>query len=439
MPCEGRPHPVRLRPGPGGGRPGGSEPPVGFTQFVVKLHSRCNFACPDCYVYELRDSGWSAQPRVMPRAVMDRAARRIAEHIRRHRPREARVMLHGGEPLLAGPERIRGLAEALRTAWTGLDTALDLVVQTNGALIDRRYLDVFRQLGIRVGVSLDGTRESHDRRRRYRSGRSSHDDVVRALDLLRTPRYRHLYAGLLCTVNLADDPVDTYEALLAHEPPALDLLIPHGTWEFPPPGLTPGPRSGSGRPQARELPYARWLVAAFDRWFDAPVREVPVRLFDSLVELHLGGASTSEVWGPVGSDVVVVQPDGSIEQNDILKAVHDNAAHTGCHIDSHDFDEAAAHPGFAAERAGPAGLCAQCRACPVVGICGGGLRVHRYRPENGFDNPSCYCADLRALIEHVRARITRSLHSLARSRHEEVTEGGFFPGLGMPLDKKPLR
>ncbi|MFF6996200.1 FxsB family cyclophane-forming radical SAM/SPASM peptide maturase [Streptomyces sp. NPDC008313] len=403
--------------------------PRGFTQFVVKLHSRCNLACPDCYVYELRDSGWSAQPRVMPPAVMERTVQRIAEHVRRHRPPVARVMLHGGEPLLAGPRRIGRFAEALRAAFGGLDTALDVVVQTNGALLNRTYLDVFRTWGVRVGVSLEGTREAHDRRRRHHSGRGSHADVVRSLALLRDPEYRPLYGGLLCTVSLDADPVATYEALVAEEPPVLDLLMPHGTWQFPPPGLPAEPGA---------LPYARWLAAAFDRWYDAPEREVPVRLFDSLVDLHLGGAATSEVWGALGSDVVVVQPDGSIEQNDILKAVHEGAAHTGYHIDAHGFDEAGTHPGFAAERAGITGLCAQCRACPVVDICGGGLRTHRYRRENGFDNPSCYCADLRALIEHVRDRVSGSLRALAKDCHKAVTGGAILPIMGRSADVEPL-
>jgi uncharacterized protein len=359
---------------------------------------------------------------------MELTARRIAEHVSRHRPPRARVMLHGGEPLLAGPRRIDRFAAALHAEWNGLDTPLDVVVQTNGALLDRNFLDLFLRWGIRVGVSLEGTRQAHDRRRRYHSGKETHADVERALDLLRGPDYRPLYGGLLCTVDVTEDPVDTYEALLAHEPPALDLLMPHGTWQFPPPGL----------PAGRDVPYARWLAAAFDRWYDAPVREVPVRLFDSLVDLHLGGTGTSEVWGALGSDVVVVQPDGSIEQNDILKAVYEGAAHTGYRIAAHGFDEAATHAGFAAERAGVAGLCAQCRACPVVDICGGGLRAHRYRPENGYDNPSCYCTDLRALIEHVGDRVANSVLALAKRCHKSVTGQGISSTMGMPADVEPL-
>ncbi|MEU5885363.1 FxsB family cyclophane-forming radical SAM/SPASM peptide maturase [Streptomyces sp. NPDC047461] len=382
-----------------------AEPAAVFTQFVVKLYSRCNFGCPDCYVYEHRDRGWAAQPLVMSPAVMRRLSGRIAEHLRSHRPERAQVILHGGEPLLAGPPVLERFARRLRADCQGLTTRVDLLVQTNASRLDRAFLETFRRYGITVGVSLDGTAESHDRRRPDRAGRGTHAEVARALTLLRAPRYRPLYGGLLCVVDLEADPVETYEALLAHEPPAVDLLLPHATWHFPPPRP----------PDGGEAPYGRWLAALFDRWFDAPRRETALRLFDSLLDLYLGGTSTSEMWGPYGSDVVVIQPSGLIEYNDVLKTVSAEAARSALHIGAHNFDRAAADPGFAAERAGLAGLCAQCRSCPVVDICGGGLRAHRHSPDNGFDNPSCYCADLSFLIGHVRERLTHGV-SMLRAR-----------------------
>ena len=51
----------------------------------------------------------------------------------------------------------------------------------------------------------------------------------------------------------------------------------------------------------------------------------------------------------------------------------------------------------------------QCRACPVMDICGGGLYPHRYREGAGFRNPSVYCADLLRLITHVQERVIGDL------------------------------
>jgi uncharacterized protein len=43
-----------------------------------------------------------------------------------------------------------------------------------------------------------------------------------------------------------------------------------------------------------------------------------------------------------------------------------------------------------------------------VKVCGGGAVPHRYA-DDGFEHPSVYCAELLALIRHIRARLTRAL------------------------------
>src|SRR5262249_15228527 len=75
-------------------------PPI--RQFVLKVHSRCNLACDYCYVYRMADQTWRDQPLAMSRETLRLAADRIAEHAARHRLSRVGVVLHGGEPLLAG-------------------------------------------------------------------------------------------------------------------------------------------------------------------------------------------------------------------------------------------------------------------------------------------------------------------------------------------------
>jgi uncharacterized protein len=122
-------------------------------------------------------------------------------------------------------------------------------------LLDDRFCQLFAAHRIKVGISLDGDRAANDRHRRYADGRSSYDKVIDAIGLLRDPRYRPLYAGLLCTIDIANDPVTTYESLLALGPPLMDFLLPHGTWDNPP-----------ARPAGKDTAYAEWLIAVFDRW-----------------------------------------------------------------------------------------------------------------------------------------------------------------------------
>ena len=365
-----------------------SEPAV-FRQFVLKLHSRCDLACDHCYVYEHADTSWRRKPRTVSADTLRQTARRIAEHAFAHRLPEVRVVLHGGEPLLAGVGTIQLAADALR-AELGQDCALDLRIQTNGVRLDEEFLEVFRACTIKVGISLDGDRSANDRHRRYADGRSSHDQVVRAVNLLRQTRYRHLYAGLLCTVDVRNDPLAVYAALRDLEPPAVDFLLPHATWDRPPP-----------RPDGPETtPYADWLGVIHQRWQQED-RPMKVRMFDSVLRTLNGQSSLTESLGLEPTDLVVVETDGTLEQADSLKTAYDGAPVTGLDVMHDPFDAAALHPGVADRRGGAEALSAVCRSCPVLRSCGGGLFAHRYREGSGFDNPSVYCADLKAFIDRV--------------------------------------
>jgi uncharacterized protein len=362
-----------------------------FRQFVLKVHSRCDLACDHCYVYEHADSSWRGRPKVISSATVAKAAERIAEHARQHELARVSVILHGGEPLLAGATRLAEIAWQLRRAIAPV-CDLDLRIHTNGVRLDEEFCEVFKGAGVKVGVSLDGDRAGNDRHRRYASGRSSYDQVLRAIGLLRTDRYRDLYAGLLCTIDVGNDPIATYDALAALDPPSLDFLLPHGTHDTPPPGI------GTG------TPYADWLTAVFERWL-ADDGRVPVRMFESIIRTSRGAASLIESLGLEASDVAVIETDGTIEQADSIKVAYDGAPATGFDIFSNQLSEAAGHPAIRARQLGIAGLSDACQQCPVVATCGGGLYAHRYKTENGFDNPSVYCADLKKIINHVQARL----------------------------------
>jgi uncharacterized protein len=369
--------------------------PVPFRQFLLKVHSRCNLACDYCYVYEMADQSWRSRPVAMSAHVVDQTARRIAEHAERHSLDEVRVILHGGEPLLAGRDFFARTARTIRSS-VAARTRVELGMQTNAVLLDERFLDVLLEHRIRIGVSLDGDRSAHDRHRLYANGRGSHDGVVKALHLLRQDRYAPLFTGLLCTIDLHNDPVSTYEALLEFEPPSMDFLLPHGNWSAPPPERSADPAL---------TPYADWLIAVFDRWYAAPHRESGIRFFEEIINLLVGGRSHVESIGLTAVNLIVVEADGTLEQVDSLKAAFHGAPATGLNIFDHDFDAALNHPAIAARQLGIDGLCETCRRCPVRDICGGGLYPHRYRGGEGFLNPSVYCPDLLRLIGHIRDRL----------------------------------
>jgi uncharacterized protein len=377
-------------------RAAGDEP-VPFQQFILKIHSRCNLSCSYCYVYEMADQAWRELPRLMSPAITEMVAKRIDEHAQGHHLSSVDVILHGGEPLLAGTRWLTELTGLLRAQ---ISARVNITVQTNGTLLSRPMLETLAELGIRVGVSLDGDAEATGRHRLYPSGRNSYDDVADGLHLLGSAEFREIYGGILCAVDVSNDPVATYESLLEFDPPALDLLLPHANWSSPP------PVSG----------YADWLIAIFERWYSAPVQETRIRLFTELIQLILGGPGAVESLGLRPATLIVVDTDGTIKQLDSLSSAYPGAADTGLHVLTGTFDAALDHPTTVARQIGADALSDQCRACPVMETCGGGLYPHRYRAGEGFRNPSVYCTDLKRLITHVRKRVIGDLNGFRTVR-----------------------
>jgi len=377
--------------------------PRPFVEFVVKLNSRCNLSCDYCYVYELQDESWKDQPKSMTKFTIDKAAQRFGEHMRAHRDQLdlAKVVLHGGEPLLAGAELIGYLATKFREE-TPAGMGIDFRVTTNGTLLDDAILEVLSAHEINVYVSLDGEREANDRHRKYANGNGSFDTVLRGIEALTAPRHQGLFAGVLCTIDIENDPVETYDTLVSLGSPMIDFLLPHGNWTQPPPAWE-GPDGGT--------PYADWLMPIFDRWYDAPVKPISVRIFDEILNLILGGHSSIEVVGLSPFQSLTIDTNGSIDFCHQLKSAYSGAQTTGLHVLRDSLDSLLLHPGVVARQRGTEALCETCTACPIGKVCGGGLYAHRYRAGTGYLNPSVYCSDLFKLITYMRDRVLSDIRS----------------------------
>ncbi len=383
-------------------QPDGAQPgwrPFPFHQFILKVASRCNLKCDYCYMFEMADDSWRAKPKIMSMETVTAAARRIADHVEDHRLPAVQVVLHGGEPLLAGPDYIDAIASGLRNA---IGAAIDLRVQTNGTLMSDSMLDILFRNDVRVGISLDGNQQANDLHRRYAGGHGSHAAVARSLRRLRE-RAPHLLAGILCTVDLRNDPVETYEALQEFEPPVVDFLLPHGNWDSPPPGWDP---------LATDAPYGMWLAGVFDHWYAISPQRCQVRMFSEIIHAMLGGQAAVETVGLAPVSLIVINSDGALEQVDTLRSAYAGAACTGLNVHTHDLNAAITHPAIIARQRGRNGLSATCRSCSLHLVCGGGLYAHRYSAGTGFMNPSVFCRDLSYLIRHIHRRVSNDVARL---------------------------
>lgn len=370
-----------------------------ITSFLVKLASRCNLDCDYCYVYHHADQGWRSLPRLLSADDREAFASRLAEYAAEAGLKRAAVIFHGGEPLLAGADTIVSFTRRLREA-VGPDVELEVGLQTNGLLLTDVVLDALETERIAVSLSFDGPREVNDLHRTTRRGRSSYEKVAAALERLK--RRPDTFAGVIAVIDPSVSPETLLEFFSGHAPPKVDFLLPDSHHGHLPPGRDADPQL-----------YERWLIEAFDLWFDR-YPELRVRTFEALLDAVAGLSSGTDAFGLGDVSLITIETDGTYHDLDVLKVVGDGATRLEGSVRDTPIVAVAGSPAIAAHRRllSKDGLSPVCRECAVVDVCGGGSVPHRFG-DGGFENPTIYCREMKSLIAHVRQRLEGGLADVA--------------------------
>lgn len=376
----------------------------------MKVASRCNLACDYCYMYEHADQSWRGQPHLISADVECAVAQRIAEYVRARSLSSVSVVLHGGEPLLLGAKRLAAFARDIRLAMpTG--TRCDVSMQTNGVLLTSDAIDVLAAADIGISVSLDGPVAANDLHRVTASGESTHAATAHAVALL-TDR-PNVFAGVIAVIDPATKPRDVLAYFSSLRVPALDLLLPDANHV----------RRPVGRDRDPNL-YLRWLIEAFDIWFDE-YPELRLRTFDALLASVCGRPSPTDAFGLGSVSLLTIETDGTYHDLDVLKITEEGATSLGYNVLDHSIEVAASAPRLRAHDRllSLLGLSDDCKRCPEVHVCGGGAVPHRYDTD-GFSHPSVYCNELLGLIGHVRRRLVGALASARPTADARRTGAG---------------
>lgn len=295
--------------------------------FTLKVASRCNLDCSYCYVYNKGDSTWKSRPAIMSDEIFERTLERIRENCLASAQRSVPITFHGGEPCLVGVERFHAWCTFAREALAGVATPR-FGIQTNGALIDASWADVFRKHDVRVGVSVDGPKELHDRFRLDHRGRGSYDAVERGIGVLRAAAVPF---GILAVIPLGVDPLPVHRHLLSLGADSLTYLLPDFTHDT----IAPV------RARYGDTPCADFLLPVFDDWWLHGTLDVRIRDFWNIARVILGGPSEIETIGNRQALYACVETDGDIEGPDVLRICEEGMAATGLNVRDAAFREIA--------------------------------------------------------------------------------------------------
>jgi uncharacterized protein len=321
--------------------------------------------------------------------------------------KEIRLGFHGGEPCLLPVQQFREWCDFARAELNGIK--LHLSVQTNGTLIDERWIDAFREHAVDVGISMDGPKAVHDIFREDHAGRGSYDKVARGLSRLKEANIRY---GILCVITLGADPLAIQRHFVELGCPRVTYILPDFTHDS----------IGEVRGRYGETPCADFLIQIFDEWWFNGSLEIRIADLWNIARVVLGGDSEIETIGNSAPAYIFVETDGSMEGLDSLRVCKEGASRIGFNVLNEGFEAIAAAGGIHATaifKGLP--LPAGCKGCPEEFTCAGGYLPHRYSAERGFDNPSVWCADLLKLFKHVRLRLGVTVKQ-TRAYQEELRE-----------------
>lgn len=353
---------------------------------VVKPTHLCNLACTYCYNDDVRDP-------VMTTGTLERVVGQVFAYVRERAPeRLASFIWHGGEPMVAGLEFFETAVRLQRQHATGIRYNNSL--QTNGTLIDERWLDFLRRENFTASISIDGPAHLHDRYRIDRRGRGS---FQRVMDAIGRVKEAGVALGVCVVISRANiDHVDEiYDFLAAHK------------LRF---NIIPLNRSGSARENYGEVgleaeEYATAWIRMFDRWFDADRDYVYCSDFVFKTRAIIAGRPADCIGLAQCSETnISIDPVGDVFPCATLSGTAENRYGNVVEADLAEIMNSPVAIDHRHRRTDP-----QCAKCVWQHVCHGGCQARAYKFFGDHHRRDYYCPSLFRIYEHIAARVRGQL------------------------------
>lgn len=339
------------------------------------------------------DDSWEDMPNFISRETIAAIAANL-EKVKTSQTKPFAVVLHGGEPLLLGFQRLNYLLRQLRAV---IPEKYCISIQSNGMLINETILDLCSQYRVSISISLDGPENINNANRIGHKGEGTFDRVIAGIEKLRShPDSSFLFAGLLAVIEPRSDPVEIYNFFKSTGTKNVDFLYRDGNHDSLP----------YGKASFDSIEYGTWLQGLVDIYLKDK-NPIKIRILDDYIRLLLGGRSIKEGTGITDFGIVVIDTDGTITKNDTLKSNFKGADRftEQLNVRTHELTEIFKSEEFTLSHMLQRPTSEKCRTCSELYVCGGGMPLHRWSAKAKYNNPSVYCKDQLHIISHVRKKL----------------------------------
>lgn len=363
-------------------------PPVNV--LIKPASGSCNMRCSYCfYADELNKRKGGLLGR-MSEDTMHRIVDRVAEY----GSRECTLAFQGGEPMLIGLGFYKDLMEYIQNCPGAGSVRFHYAIQTNGYGIDEEWARFWAENHFLVGISLDGTKEIHDRYRKDAKGKGTFNRVMASIRLLE--KYKVEYNILsVVTAASARSPQKIYHFFQKNH-----LQYQQYIECLDPIGETPGQREYSLTPKR----YEAFLKGVFDAWYlDMKAGNyVYNRYFENLMIILAGGMPESCNMRGICGKQWVIEADGSTYPCDFYAL--DSWLLGNVNKDSFEaMDKKRQELGFIK---GSQQVNEECKSCQWFYLCRNGCRRNRENVNGDGDDRNYFCSAYKGFFEYAYPRLT---------------------------------
>jgi uncharacterized protein len=351
---------------------------------VVKpVGKTCNLQCRYCYEFSHAEQESMLQgaegnyPSVMEKDILEETISKVLSLL----PSRVCFSWHGGEPLLAGMdfyENVVNFIEKYRKYGQEVTNS----IQTNGTLLDDRWITFFQKNSFIVGVSLDGSEELHDRYRQYPDGRGTYRDVIRGIKKLEKSAVKWGIIGVLTS--------DTNPEVF------FDYFVRSKIFDF-----YANPRCDTGAYLPREE-YLDFMKRIFDCWLKSGNPQIRIESLDNFM------------WNLLGYTPRLCSMDGACNRFVTIEVNGDTTP--GCTLLSHFYErkinikDADFSRNLRRELAAfSTRISAQeekyCSSCTWRAFCHGGCTYNKILRSGKVEGKDYYCEVYQNLFEYISETI----------------------------------
>lgn len=176
--------------------------PVYPRSFYFHTTDACNLRCTYCYAKaEGEGKNMSVQTAC---TIIDRILQDIPDDY-------VYIEFHGGEPLLL-KDHIYEIVRYGEKKSRSMGKRIDFSIQTNGVLLDREMVEFAKSRNMKIGVSIDGPPELHNRFRKDPKGKGSFESVWKSVT---EAEKQGFHCGFIGVAHEPGDYLRAYEFLVS--------------------------------------------------------------------------------------------------------------------------------------------------------------------------------------------------------------------------------